>query len=303
MHAPLQNFDFAILEDPVFKEDAVREEIVVPLLKALGYTVSGRNRIVRSKALEHPYVSFGTSRRKIVIVPDYVLYAHGRPGWVLDAKSPKHSVDDPKHVAQAYSYAIHREIRVQWYAVCNGREFALYNVADATNVPRLLFPMAELDANWNELLKTLMPPAVGTAHVGYAKDFGLHLMKLGIPQETELLFPVVPVETFGRVAEDLYTLSATCKTESGRFMITFDFAPNLLREVLAVFPEENQTEIVSTLSQYPSMVKVGFEVIPALTVRAKRGAEILEAKKEHYIPLEVISFKATNLGLNSNAFD
>lgn len=32
---PLKGFDFTVLEDPEFKEDAVREEIVAPLLRAL----------------------------------------------------------------------------------------------------------------------------------------------------------------------------------------------------------------------------------------------------------------------------
>jgi len=33
---PLQDFDHKALDDPEFKEDSVREEILAPVLKALG---------------------------------------------------------------------------------------------------------------------------------------------------------------------------------------------------------------------------------------------------------------------------
>jgi len=48
---PLEDFDFALLNSQDFKEDSVREEIIHPLLKALGYAASGPNRIIRSKGL------------------------------------------------------------------------------------------------------------------------------------------------------------------------------------------------------------------------------------------------------------
>ncbi len=46
---PLQGFDFNLVDSPGFKEDSVREEIIHPLLKALGYAASGPNQIIRSK--------------------------------------------------------------------------------------------------------------------------------------------------------------------------------------------------------------------------------------------------------------
>ena len=32
-----EDLDFSVLDDPSFKEDAVREEIIAPILKRLGY--------------------------------------------------------------------------------------------------------------------------------------------------------------------------------------------------------------------------------------------------------------------------
>lgn len=33
---PLKEFDFSCLDDPAFREDAVREEMIAPILRALG---------------------------------------------------------------------------------------------------------------------------------------------------------------------------------------------------------------------------------------------------------------------------
>jgi len=49
-----------VLDNPNFKEDSVREELITPLLKKLGYSVKGKNLIIRSKGLLHPYVYIGS---------------------------------------------------------------------------------------------------------------------------------------------------------------------------------------------------------------------------------------------------
>src|SRR5437667_1910991 len=103
-----EGFDFKLLDDPDFGEDAVREEIVVPLLAALGYSASPPYRIIRSKKLEHPFVHFGTVRKSITIIPDYLLERDGEYAWILDAKGPRENIDTGKNVEQAYSYAMHR---------------------------------------------------------------------------------------------------------------------------------------------------------------------------------------------------
>ena len=115
-----EDFDFCLLDDPGFKEDAVREELIVPILNRLGYTASGEHRIVRSKPLVHPFVSIGTKQYKINIIPDYLLSVGGLTKWVLDAKRPGEEILTGTNVEQAYSYAIHKDVRVSLYGLCNG---------------------------------------------------------------------------------------------------------------------------------------------------------------------------------------
>lgn len=60
-----------IQNDKDFKEDSVREEIIVPLLHELGYH---RETIVRSKSLQHPFLKVGSNKRiPIKLIPDYSL--------------------------------------------------------------------------------------------------------------------------------------------------------------------------------------------------------------------------------------
>jgi hypothetical protein len=105
------DFDFSLLDSPSFKEDSVREELILPILKALGYAPSGKNKIHRSKTVSHPFVKVGTKRRKLTNYPDYLLEVRDKYVWVLDAKAPDEEIKSGEHVEQTYFYAIHPEIR------------------------------------------------------------------------------------------------------------------------------------------------------------------------------------------------
>lgn len=125
-----------------FKEDSVREVIILPLLKYLGY---GEDNIVRSLTLQHPFLKIGSNKkRSILLVPDYVLRIENRYAWVLDAKGPRENLLDEDYVGQVYSYAVHPEIRSNYFALCNGIEFSLYRT-DGNNEPILFFQLDEID--------------------------------------------------------------------------------------------------------------------------------------------------------------
>lgn len=94
--------------NPDFKEDSVREVIILPILKELGYQ---QNNIIRSKTLQHPYLKIGSKKRPINLIPDYILTINGNHAWVLDAKAPDQQIINSDNVEQVYSYATHPEIR------------------------------------------------------------------------------------------------------------------------------------------------------------------------------------------------
>lgn len=157
LSALFSSFDFVLLDSSEFKEDSVREELILPVLKALGYDASGHNKIVRSKTVSHPFVQVGARRRKLTNFPDYLLQVGGKYAWVLDAKSPDEEIKTGKNREQTYFYAIHPEIQVKLYGLCNGKELIVFD-RDKVN-PVLYFHLSEIEQHWTEL-KALLAPEV-----------------------------------------------------------------------------------------------------------------------------------------------
>lgn len=150
-----KDFDFQLLNSPEFKEDAVREELINPILKSLGYKAYGHNKIIYSKTLEHPFVKIGSKKRQINIVPDYLFEINGKYSWVLDAKAPNENILSGDHIEQVYSYAIHPDIHADIFALCNGKEFAAFKKDEKE--PLLYFQLSEIDRHWDEIQKLLSP--------------------------------------------------------------------------------------------------------------------------------------------------
>jgi 16S rRNA G966 N2-methylase RsmD len=134
--------NFATIEsNPDFKEDSVREEIILPLLHHLGYDSSS---IVRSKTLNHPFLKIGSNKKRAIqLIPDYALKIEDRFAWVLDAKAPGVSITAPDSIEQVYMYAAHPEIRSTYFGLCNGTEFVLYRT-ESTDRPILFFQLDSL---------------------------------------------------------------------------------------------------------------------------------------------------------------
>jgi DNA modification methylase len=100
----------------------------------------------------------------VKLIPDYLCAVQGRYAWVLDAKSPQEEVLNEEHRQQIYSYAIHPDIRVKYYALCNGREFILFQIDQTQAV--LHFSLADIAQVWEKLTHYLAPPAFQPAASG-----------------------------------------------------------------------------------------------------------------------------------------
>ncbi|MBN2590827.1 MAG: type I restriction enzyme HsdR N-terminal domain-containing protein [Sedimentisphaerales bacterium] len=150
-------FDFSCLASQDFKEDSVREVIIVPLLHSLGYADVGLNMILRSKTVSHPFVHIGSQKRPVNLIPDYTLSVGNKPAWVLDAKAPSESVQNSAHLEQVYSYAIHPDIRVKLFALCNGKELSVYQID--RQEPLLYVHLSEINRHWQTVYDALSPQA------------------------------------------------------------------------------------------------------------------------------------------------
>ena len=142
----------SIRNNPDFKEDSVREFIVMPILDALHYKSSD---IVLSKSLNHPFLKVGANKKiPIKLVPDYCLKVENNYAWVLDAKSPDVNIMDEDNIEQVYCYVSNPEIRSTYFALCNGIEFSLYR-RESTNSPILYFQIDEIQYHWESLNRYL----------------------------------------------------------------------------------------------------------------------------------------------------
>ncbi|MEA4808722.1 hypothetical protein SDC9_32288 [bioreactor metagenome] len=232
----LEEFDFGLLNNSEFKEDSVREEIVLPIIKGLGYSANKPNQIIRSRKLLHPFVSIGSKRKEIFIIPDYLFEIDGQPAWILDAKAPRESIVKSIHVEQAYSYAIHSEVRVKYFALCNGKEFALYNIEKIEHI--LYFPMSSIPSYWDNLKHLLSPQnIIKESPFILAKDWGLHLKRLGFDTFESLVFPNVPVMSIGQLHPNKFSLSGCINDDGNRYVVTFDFGYDVFKQFIGKVPD------------------------------------------------------------------
>lgn len=283
------DFDFRLLDDPEFGEDSVREELIVPLLTALGYTASAPYRIIRSRKLEHPFVYFGTVRKGITIIPDYLLERDGEYAWVLDAKAPGENIETGANVEQAYSYAMHRDIRVPFYGLCNGRKLVVSHVSRET--PVIDVPLQEIERIWPMVLGILgcrsawpmgLPP-------GFNPDMGLALAKAGLIEDAGgkkyyHVFTSVPVTYVGKVEDGLYCITAWYVQEESAHMLTFDFGTDVYPAFLAQLEPDLRERVRVALSRQPFKFRFAPEEEPTMTIVGDIGDKTYTNKNESYRP-------------------
>lgn len=144
-------------------ETDVREEVIAPLIKKLGYRTGTEHNVLRELSLVYTKVQLG--RAKADDPPlrgkaDYILEAGRKVRWVVEAKAPSAPLDATVE-AQAWTYANHPEVRAVYFLVTNGRQFRLY----ATNRgpdsdPLLDFAYEEIPQRLPAIINTLGPAGI-----------------------------------------------------------------------------------------------------------------------------------------------
>jgi Type I restriction enzyme R protein N terminus (HSDR_N) len=168
---PKLNFD-------LLNEADIREEIIAPLLKHLGYGSSTPNNIIREQYLTYQKLSLG--KRKSSDPPlrgyaDYICEAGGLVRWVIEAKPPGETLGKLA-LEQAWSYANHPEIHAVYFVVTNGREFKLFQTNRGPKVEALFeCTYEQLEERLNALDSLLAPDAILKAHPTQLIDTGVPL--------------------------------------------------------------------------------------------------------------------------------
>lgn len=284
-----KDFDFNILESLDFKEDSVREEIITPLLHALGYKSYGDFQILRSKSLQHPFVMIGSQLHKTNIVPDYLLRVNNNYAWVLDAKRPDQKIVNSNNVQQVYSYAIHPEVRVKLYALCNGRELVVFHISHIE--PILQVNLQEIEIKWPEIEQLLSPYTILSYQIGPRNlypDYGLYLYKLGYTdQEINYCFYEIAIVHIVRVDDETLTTMITFAPDGIEFALSFDFDFERLVELVNLVPESQGYQILDSLRRQP--YKVNLRTPFSINIEAHLG-RLTKTQYENIIPMIVNQF-------------
>ncbi|MDE7216628.1 MAG: type I restriction enzyme HsdR N-terminal domain-containing protein, partial [Helicobacter sp.] len=147
-------FDFALLENEVFKEDSVREFVVLPLLQSLGFVLKDeknphRLEMILSKREKIDFQIGSNKRIEASLMPDYALYVDSKIHCVLDAKAPRIDVaKDSEAYKQALSYAV--GFNARFFALCNGHTFMLFRL-EGQEVVLEMDLQRDLQTKWNLL--------------------------------------------------------------------------------------------------------------------------------------------------------
>jgi len=275
------HFNPQLFSDPDFKEDSVREVVIAPILAKLGYHPTGENTVVRSKTLEHPFIYVGTRKHPVKIIPDYTLYSNGKPVIVLDAKSPSESVSSRANIQQAYSYAIHPEVQVGHFALCNGKELAIF----ATNKlePLLHITYDDYEKRWEEIEKHLLPKFLLQPELrNMAPDFGLAVSRLGLEKNTDFHLLGTRLGMFAKVSDELYSVSVNTDFCGIDHCVSFDFEPKHLSGLVSGVPEELQHQFIAALQRAP--FQAGADLCIEVDLKTHLG-EPITVQHETFIPL------------------
>ena len=260
-------------------ETDVREEIVAPWLRSLGYRSGTEHNIRRELYLRYDRLALG--RKKGERDPelrgkaDYVLEAGKRVRWVLEAKSPSNDLGSDE-VEQSWTYANHPEVRAVYHCLCNGRRLDVYRTNSGPSRPVLLSRSYEelaQPAGWSQLERLLGPEAVLRDNPDIVLDLGTplgpglrsfaqivgghiryHSSSVQMPALTQIQISAVG----GALQKDTGGgLVATVQTRAP----TFDLQALLERMQLTSFTVKSADETISADRNHPSLFSYDGQVV------------------------------------------
>ena len=147
-----------------FNETDVREEIIAPLLRSLGYRSGTVNNIVREQSLRYSRSYLGRKNPardpELRGIADYILDVNHLVRWVIEAKPP--SVDiAADEIEQAWSYANHPEVRAVYFSLCNGRVLHVFQTQHGPEAgPILTLTFEQMESDLSRLVDILSPAAL-----------------------------------------------------------------------------------------------------------------------------------------------
>jgi hypothetical protein len=167
--------EFPTFDFDVLGEADVREELVAPLLRHLGYRTGTLDNVIREQHLTYPRLPLGRRKPTDPLLrgkADYICEARGLVRWVIEAKSPGERLDAAVE-EQAWSYAAHPEVRAVYFVLTNGRKFKLFQTNRGPGGSALLeLKYDQMRANLSAIEGMLSPAALLRQYPSQEVDTG-----------------------------------------------------------------------------------------------------------------------------------
>ncbi len=263
-------------------ETTVREEIINPLINALGYNSLKKN-VMREYRLKKPDIIVGSKKQRNNYMPDYLMIAKNKEKWILEAKSMKCNIDEDKYFDQAFSYAINKEINATYFVICNGKQFILYSVSKRKKV--FSFLLKELE-KYEIYLKDFLSYETYGINEDILKDLGLYLKKTGYTEKDKFIFDL-SVRLIDILDPDTIKIQTPVRFENKDFFATFIINSSLFSSAHRFF--KDTLKYVKVKGKYPIAVPL-YDNTLKITFICILSDQIKEAPKEFYIELEIIKF-------------
>lgn len=271
-------------------EATVREEILAPFLRQLGYKTGTDADIQREVNLVYPKIYLGKKSKKDPFIrgrADYIIEVKDHARWVLEAKASDQDIDT-ESTEQAYTYAIHGEIRAVYFAISNGKRIVVYNTSQPPDGSPALdlayddFLLADAvlspDAIRQKFPKsgpigTPLAPGLGSIAKVISGKIRYNKLDFDHPLITETQISIVD----GNIERGSDLNLVANITVQGPFSSIHDFVHKLGLDRLTYTSEDK--EISSDRSNPTVFEYEGAHVLP-------RGEKLFDPKSQTYVTLE-----------------
>ena len=156
-----------------FSENDVRETVIRPLLGRLGYSP---DMVTTQLPLRYRWLFLGHKKgaskdRPLRGEADYIMDVDRRLRWVVEAKKPGEITEDDRE--QAFSYAMHPEVRAVVFSIISGDRFEFYSTFHHPECgPFLAFTYDQLQDNLQTLANSVSPDALRRNFPDFVLDTG-----------------------------------------------------------------------------------------------------------------------------------
>jgi hypothetical protein len=205
---------------------------------------------------------------------------------IVEAKSPNIDIADTKYLEQAYSYAIHPDVRAKYYVLCNGRKITVFDINKIESIYSSSLEKLKLKKEWDALYNLISVQAFTKPKtLNFKPDYGLAMKKNGINKNISISFYKIPIFHISRINDLTFTFMNEIEKEHITYAISFDIPAEIFLKIINSLHKEIAIKIMNKLTKQPYST----DIEPPIYISCEARLGDLETNgNEEYVPLQII---------------